>query len=341
MEPTDPQEALLVEPGAPEPPPATTEISGEIPPPPPVPPEAPWGIPPSEPIAGTVTPAPKPSRKRPLLIAGAGVVILGIIIGVAMSGGGGDKTAVTDSPSASVAPSPSSAPPPIVASPVGFTAEGQTDPFGVVLTWSAPVGQSLQGYRIYRAGIQIAAVPSGTTTYLDSNVTPGHTYTYEILTRGEDVFQSVKVSTDVKVPVPALSTARVDGTFSSKLKTTSQFGYVGSLGHFTLGWNFNPKCKQGACTVTLKDLSIKDLKTTLTRKGVDYGGTDSAKFLGSCGGVAQTSTLTIDLKVVKARMIDGEWRATKLTGTVVESHPSALGCTSGGAHFSVTATFTG
>lgn len=338
MEPTDPEKAIHAEPGASQPPPAASAIAGEIPPPP-APTGAPWGLPPTEPMGGSVPPTAKPSRKRSLLIAGAGVVILGLIVGVAMAGGGGTKTAATASPSASVSASPSPSPTPTVAPPVGFTAEGQVFPFGVVLSWSAPVGESVQGYRIFRADIQIAAVPTGTTTYLDSNVQPGKTYTYAILTRGEGLFQSDMISDDVKVPVPPISTARLDGTFNVKLKTTSQSGYVGSVGTITLGWNFKPKCKQGACNVTMKDFSIKDLKTTLTRKGAAYTGTDSAKFISSCGGVQVTSTITIDLRVVKAKIIDGEWRASKLEGTVVESHPSTLGCVSGGAHFSVNAPF--
>jgi hypothetical protein len=293
-----------------------------------------------EPNAPQGISAPDPARRsrtRLLLIGGGILVLLGAAIGIAIASGGSKKTGALPGAS-SPAASPSASP--TVSPPTGFTAKGKTDPFGVVLTWSAPVGQSVRGYRIYRAGIQIAAVPSGTTTYMDSNVAPGETYTYEILSRGEGLFQSTKVSTDVKVPVPALSSARLDGTFTVKFKTTSQYGYVGSLGNLTLGWDFKPKCKQGACKVTLKDLSIKDLKTTLTRKGVNYSGTDSAKFIGSCGGVQGTSTLTVDLHVVKARVIEGEWRATKLGGTVVESHPAVMGCTSGGAHFSVTATFT-
>jgi hypothetical protein len=271
-----------------------------------------------------------------LVIGAAVLVILGVVIGAVLAAGGGKKPVAAPSPSVSTSPSPSA--PPIVPAPVGFAAKGQTAPFGVVLTWIAPAGP-VQGYRIFRAGVQIAAVPSGTTTYTDSNVDAGKSYTYDILTRGEGLFQSTKVSTDVKVPVPALSTARLDGTFNVKLKTTSQYGYVGSLGSLTLGWNFKPKCGQGACNVTMKDLSIKDLKTTLTRKGATYSGTDSAKFIGSCGGVQGTSTITVELHVVKARAIEGEWRATKLEGTVVESHPSVLGCVSGGAHFSVTAPF--
>jgi hypothetical protein len=149
------------------------------------------------------------------------------------------------------------------------------------------------------------------------------------------------VSTVVEVPVPSLSVARLDGTFNAKLKTTSQYGYVGSLGNFTLGWKFTAKCDEGACDVVWKDLYYKDLKTTLHRKGVNYSGTDTGKFFGTCSGVKGSSTLTLTLHVVKAKVIHGEWVATKLDGTFVESHASAFGCVSGGAHFDLTAGFGG
>jgi hypothetical protein len=302
-------------------------------PPPPTPGGAPWSPPPTGPVHGAVTPAPKRPRTRLVLVGGAIVVIIGIVIGVAIGEGGRNQAAIT--PSASTSPSPS----PTVAPPVGFSARGQTDPFGVVLTWSAPEGQSLQGYRIYRDGEQVAAVPSAITTYVDSNVTPGATYIYEILTRGTGLFQSSRVATQVVAPVPSLSSARLDGSFNVRFKTTSQSGYVRELGTFRLVWNFTSMCDEGACDVTVRDFSIKDLKTTLARHGVNYSGKDSTTFIGSCESVQQTSTLTVKLHVVEADVVDVEWRSTRLEGTVVESHPSAFGCAAGGAHFDVTAAF--
>jgi fibronectin type III domain protein len=306
----------------------------DFPPPPPPLGAAPGSLP-TGPVRGSDGPAPKRPRTRLLVASGAIVVIIGIVIGAAL-GERGRQPEASVSPSASMSPS---SPPPIVAPPVGFSAKGQADPFGVLLTWSPPVGQPVQGYRIFRAGVQVAAVPSATTTYMDSNVTPGETYTYEILTRGEGLFQSSRVAAQVFVPVPSLSSARLDGSFDVKLKTTSQSGYDKSLGTLTLVWNFTSRCDQGACDVTMKDFSIKDLKTTLVRHGVDYSGTDGAASISSCGSVPQASTLTLKLHVVQADVIDVEWRATRLEGTVVERHPSAFGCAGGETHFDVTATF--
>jgi hypothetical protein len=336
LEPTVPRGGLEPGPEATEPP-AVTSITSEIPPPP-MPAEAPLGQAfPAEPAGGNGMGPPPPKRSRArLMLIGAGIlVVAGIVIGVVIASGGGKKEVASLNPTATTPPAPSVAP------PVGFTAKGQAIPFGVVMTWSAPTGQGVQGYRIYREGVQIATPPSGTTTYMDSNVKPGKTYTYEILTRGTGLIQSARVSSDVVVPVPPLSSARFEGTFDAKMKTTSQSGYSDNLGSFTLGWNFKPKCSEGSCDVTWKDLHYKDFKTALDRKGVNYSGSDTGKFFGVCGGAKGTSTLTLTLHVVKAKVIAGEWRATKLEGTLVESHSSAFGCVSGGAHFSVTATYGG
>lgn len=339
MDPTDPQDGMEPRPEPIEPPAPAPAITSEIPPPPPMPSEAPWAAPPEPGGQGVGPPQPpKRSRARLFVVGGAIVVILGIVIGVVASSGGGGQTPLADiSPSGTPAPSAS----PTVAPPIGFTATGKSVPFGVVMTWSAPTGQAVQGYRIYREGVQIATVPSETTTYTDSNVKPGKSYTYEIVTRGDGLVQSARVSAAVDVPVPPLASARLKGTFNAKMKTTSQSGYSGNLGSFTLGWNFKPKCGEGSCDVTWKDLAYKEFKTALDRKGVNYSGSDSGTFFGTCSGAKGTSTLTLTIHVVKAKVIDGEWRATKLQGTVVESHASAFGCVSGGAHFTVTASLGG
>jgi hypothetical protein len=269
-----------------------------------------------------------------LVIAGG---VAGIV--VAASGGGGKPASAVDATSPA-APSPSVAP--TVGLPVNLVASTQQLPIGVALTWSAPAGQgSILGYLVYRNGVQIGTLPGSTTTYTDDRVSPGNSYTYEVLTRGEGSIESDRVSTVVDVPVPALSAARLSGNFNVKVKTTSQFGYTDDLGKFTLGWNFKAKCGEGACDVTWKDLNYKQFKVTLDRKSAKYSGADTGKFFGSCNGVTGTSTLTVEFHVVKAKAIDGEWRVSKFSGTLIERHSSTFGCVSGGGDFTITGTLLG
>jgi hypothetical protein len=233
---------------------------------------------------------------------------------------------------------PSPAASPTVSPPLSFTARSRMAPFGVVLTW-APSGQTVLAYVIFRQGKQLTTRPGSDTSYVDSDVRPGKRYTYQIQARGNATVESEKVSAQVKVRVPPLASARVEGDYNAKLHTTSQFGYIGSVDDGTFGWNFKPKCRVGACDVTWKDLHFKDLKSILDRAGARYTGSDSGTFFGRCGGVAGTSSVTLDLHVVTAKVIEGVWWATRLEGTFVESHPATLGCVSGGAHFDATVTF--
>jgi hypothetical protein len=258
------------------------------------------------------------------------LLVAGAILGVALAAGSGEKTKAA---ARSLMASPS------IESPIGLTATAAVAPFAVTLSWSAPgADAAILGYGIFRDDLEIAAVSADTKTYIDHNVFPGKSFTYEVITRGYGALESERASTQVKVPSPSLSVARVSGTFNAKLHTVSQSGYVGSLGNFTAGWSFAPKCDQGSCSVVWGDLGEKTLNAMLARRGLNYSGSDTGKFLGQCGLVMGDATVTVAFHVAKARARDGEWVATKLVGTLTEHHASQLGCTSGGATFNVTAT---
>jgi hypothetical protein len=295
-------------------------------PPPPPPASAVETVPlvPAEPVPSP----PKRSPARTIAIVVVAIMVVAGIIAVAVaSGGGGTQTKATARP----------APSPTVGLPVALGGTAKAAPLGVTLTWSAPSGETeILGYLIYRDGTQVGTVPGSTTTYLDTNVTPGETYTYEVVTRGEGIQRSERVTTEVEVPVPSLSQARLEGPFDVHARTRSQRGYVGKLGKFTMGWDFEPKCHFGACATRWTDFTNEGLSSVLTRVGARYSGSDTGKFTGRCGRVVGTSTITIKIRVTKAEAVAGEWRAVKLVGTMTESHPAQFGCVSGGATFSLT-----
>jgi hypothetical protein len=288
--------------------------------------------PPAPPLEGSTAPAPpseagpapKRLRTRTALFVAAAIVVIGGVIGVAIASGGSSK------PAASSSASPSNK----VGSPLGLIGEADTAPIGVKLTWSAPRGKAkVLGYLVYRNGTQISSLPADTTTYTDTNVIPGEAYTYGVVTRGAGFIQSERASSVVEVPIPALSTARVDGVFDVTAKTVSQSGYVGKLGTLKLGWNFRPNCHTGPCGVHWSDITSGSLRAILARRGRVYSGTDEGKFFGHCGRTTLPSTLTIKIRVTKAEIVVGEWRAVRFVGTLKESHSARLGCVSGGATF--------
>jgi hypothetical protein len=303
-------------------------IAHESPPSPPPPSEVEAAPPGSSPLA----PAPqKRSGARAIAIVVVAVVLVAGIIAVAVASGGGGKTTSTAKPKP--AASPRAGP------PLGLAGTAATGSIGVTLTWSAPAGKAeILGYLVYRQGTQIASVPADTTTYTDTNVIPGEAYAYGVVTRGTGILRSDRASATVEVPVPALSTARLDGVFDVSLKTVSQSGYVRKLGKLNLGWSFRPNCHTGPCGVHWADVTSGSLRAILARRGKNYSGTDDGQFIGRCGSARLPSTLSIKIRVTKAEVVVGEWRAVRFVGTLKESHPSRLGCVSGGATFLIRGT---
>ena len=229
---------------------------------------------------------------------------------------------------------PTSSAPTKILSPEGFSAS--PDGFSVVLSWSAPTGSAkIVGYEIRRNGTPLEAVSAGETTLTDFDVGPGHTYTYEIRSHGPSGF-SDPLSTDVRIAVPPLRSARLEGDFAVRTKIVSKSGYTKFEGS-TFGWHFRPKCGNGPCNVIWRDVTDKHMHAQLRRKQTRYSGSYTGLFLVKCGGTRSTSFVQLSLKVVKARAIAGEWRATRLTGTLSSSESAQFGCVSSHAEQAVQA----
>jgi hypothetical protein len=229
---------------------------------------------------------------------------------------------------------PTSSAPTKVLPPDGFSAS--PDGFSVVLSWSAPTGSAkIVGYEVRRNGTPLEAVSADETTLTDFDVGPGHSYTYEIRSHGPSGF-SDPLSTDAKIAVPPLRAARLEGNFGVKAKVVDQSGYATFEGS-TFGWHFRPKCGKGPCNVTWRDVTDKHMHALLKREQARYSGSYTGLFLVKCEGTRSTSFVELSLKVVKARAIAGEWRATRLTGTLSSSESAQFGCVSSHAEQAVQA----
>jgi hypothetical protein len=250
------------------------------------------------------------------------VVAAPLAIGGCESGGDGSAAVETKATPKSVLP------------PVGFsaTAEG----FTVKLAWSAPTGSArIVGFELTRNDRALTSASSSATSLAD-DVRPGKTYHYEIRSKGVGT-TSEWVSDEVKIKTPALKEARVEGDFGVTAKTVSQSGYE-QFDSPNFGWHFRPKCRTGPCSVLWRDVSLKVVHALLERKDKSYAGTYHGYFGISCAGTHSTSTVEVALEVVKAKPLDGEWRASKLEGTVKNSEVQQFGCVSGSATVSVKAT---
>jgi hypothetical protein len=213
------------------------------------------------------------------------------------------------------------------------------EPFAVTLTWSQPAGSAkVKNYRIYRDGSLLGTVDVPRTDYTDSVVSPGKSYSYEVVALDARDAESDRSSVTVKTPTPPLSAARVNGRYDVRAKEVSQFGYARGGGDYTIGWRLTAKCDSGACDVVWTDMNGLGIKAVLHRKGAQYSGTARGRFDSRCGRSLTVSTLTVRLRVVKATGLASEWRASRLRGTLVQREAAQLGCVSSGADYTLTAT---
>jgi len=264
-----------------------------------------------------------------MLVAVALVVLGSLIAVVVVATGGKGKSAANGSPS----PSPT----PAVVEPAGLTSN--VNVLAVTLSWSEPPGgAAVVQYNVYRDGALLSS--PGVTTYTDISAAPGQTYSYDVEAIGP-AGTSPRASIQVVVPVPSLAAARLEGDFNVKAKTLSHSGYSSYPSSFTLGYHFDPKCDTGACNVVWTDLSEKRFKATFTEHGARYTGSDSGDFGAVCSSTAHDSLLTFSIRVVKAKPIDGDWRASKLVGTITQYDAPQLGCVTGRATISITLTLIG
>jgi hypothetical protein len=219
--------------------------------------------------------------------------------------------------------------------PSGLTATAQG--FSVELDWTAPAGGAeIIGWEVRRGDSVLRVLSTSATSLTDDDVRPGKKYTYEVRARGGGDY-SEPATADVRIKVPPLKAARVEGDFNAIAKVVSKTGYSQFGSSTTFGWHFNPKCGKGACAVVWRDVFERRVHAILRRKGGDYAGNYSGFFGVTCSGSNSTSSVDLELTVKKARAIAGEWRATSLTGTLTSSEAPQFGCVSARAVTSIKA----
>ena len=247
-----------------------------------------------------------------------------VSVGTAPSSSGGPSDA---SPSPSE-PAPSSAD---QAEGVGSLRADQsgvwkTDPssWSVVLTWDPPPGVEADHYEVARNGRTIEEALSQ-TRLVDGDVEPQTPYDYAVTAVGADGARTASSSVSVNTHAPPAADARLEGRFAMKMHITGQSGLQGGASGGGMLFLYDPACAKGACDVTWSRKG-RTGSGRLARSDGTYDGTVHAAFqIGSCHGGTLTETLALTTKVVEASVIHGEWRATKIQGTLHESAP-ASGC---------------
>jgi hypothetical protein len=260
--------------------------------------------------------------KRNLIIGAVALfVIIMLIAAVVVLGGGGTKGNAAGTGSRPGAPQ---------------HVRAKASSFKVVLSWRAP-SQRVSGYEIMRDGQNLRFVNYPATRFADDQAVPGHRYSYSIKAFSTGSVWSSTVKVKIRTPNAPPSRARLTGSFTVKLVATRSFGLGAGNSNETTGWVFKPKCASGPCPAVWTDLHVAGMKTLLRRSGANYSGAVSTRFNVVCGNKSLVSRFTLQLRVIKAAVVNGEWRATRVKGTFTERTPAVLGCVKSGIDY----TFTG
>ena len=216
-------------------------------------------------------------------------------------------------------PSPETSVTPLAPSPSAVEAVELTTTT-VVIGWNPPAAAPTPDrYVVLRNGETIATIEGSEPAFADSELIPATSYDYAIVAEWGSRTSESSDTVAVETKTPTLSAARLVGSWPIKDKMTRSGGGWPKVGK-TWGtlWDFTPKCDEGACSVAVTaQIMAGDapFKVTLTRKGTEYSGSTKLKY-SYCRSTRIKDTVTIRLQVKEADLIDGEWVATGLKGTL-------------------------
>jgi hypothetical protein len=207
--------------------------------------------------------------------------------------------------------------------------------FQVVLGWTPAPDGGVDRFTIYRNASQLASLPSSATAYTDTSAIPGETYSYAIEARaGEAVTDRVLVTTKTAPPTPPLRPCR------GQLRRRHAPGQRDGLRRVS-GAQLRvalPAAMRGRALRQRRERSPPEAcrcQPLAARSQVP--GSYNGRFTIECAGTPVSSSVTIELRVDAARVIDREWRASRLVGTLDRSEAEQLGCRYSEAEFSVRA----
>jgi hypothetical protein len=276
-------------------------------------------------------------RRARAVVAGAvtfAVVVGGGLIALANRAPGDDLAA---SPShSSPAPSPSASataghsrlgPPTHLKVHRGVTS--------VTLVWDAPAtsggdaGVAVQHYEVFGEGKRLARPTR--TKYRVTGLTFGTQYRFWVVAVDADGRASPRALRSATTKLPAVSAARLSGTYAVTARLTSSVGERVKFSSHSITWSLQPSCPDVACDVSFTATHRFGSGTVVTSGVLNWSGTDeySGKWIGSFGTTCRSerqeaiSTLVITMHATSARDVGGLWVASHIAGTI---HEHVSGC---------------
>jgi hypothetical protein len=209
-----------------------------------------------------------------------------------------------------------------VEQPDAWKADPRT--WALTLAWEAPSDFEVDHYEVMRDGRAVAKDVSQ-TRYGDHDAEPATTYRYSVVGFDAEGNHTGSATATVDTGSPPVADARLEGRFGMKMHITSQTGLTSGASGGGLVFLYDPRCGSGPCDVTWTRQG-SSVGGTLARDGAAYRGTVYAPLLvHSCHGGTLNETLVFATRVTQGAVVHGEWRATKIEGTLEESAP-ASGC---------------
>jgi len=201
------------------------------------------------------------------------------------------------------------------------------------LSWVAPDEVAIDHYEIRRDGVTVDAEVDG-TTFRDEQVEPGARYRYEVVGVGIEGGRTRSVRASIKTDEPRTSDARLAGSFAVRMVVRRASGTDDPVRGGGIFFGFDPRCRSGPCPVRW---TVRNAKTegTLDRDdGVYSGNLRTPLFVRNCFGAVIDEAIDVRLRVKAAAPLRGEWRATKIEGTIDEVS-SFGGCMTATIHWNV------
>lgn len=198
------------------------------------------------------------------------------------------------------------------------------EPDKVIFEWSLTTGVA-DSIEVTRDGIRMELLTGGEVRFVDSDVIPGSRYTYEVTALAGSQ-RSQPQALPARTPVPPIGEARLDGSFRVVF-VVLESTLAGQQGNAPERWEFEPVCPDGPCDTRLRAaedgfsvrLAYFPARGRYEGLGVEKGGF-------RCDGVPNDARTHLMFRVLRARVIDGAWTASKLTGRIKQDDFGEVSC---------------
>jgi hypothetical protein len=192
----------------------------------------------------------------------------------------------------------------------------------VTLTWAgAASGGAVSGFAVLRDGAAIPGVrllPADATRYVDQGVTPGSRHTYAVAA-SNDSGTAMSPSVAMAVPLPALSSARLDGAYRVRMQVRSAVNLASLEGipHPVTGargsavWVFTLRC----ATPTTCVARWRGRAGAIRSHGAAWSGTVTGRRAACLGKPPARAPVRLHILAQGGAMSGGDWVVSRWLGT--------------------------